>query len=227
MKRLILIAMVVLFSASISVAQTFCKGDFTYDGDVDANDVTTFLEHFGRSIFSNPCPPDGPAPVQKTGQTTSYYEGDDGGVEKGVEWPNPRFTDNGDGTVTDNLTGLIWLKNANCFGHRTWNEAITVCNVLANGQCGLTDGSIGGLWRLPNIRELMSLLDYGETDAPILPYGHPFTSVAPNFYWSATSDESFDPSFYARIVAMTSGTSLLELKSNSYELYVWPVRGGH
>jgi hypothetical protein len=32
----------------------------------------------------------------------------------GVAWPNPRFTDNSDGTVTDNLTGLIWLKNANC-----------------------------------------------------------------------------------------------------------------
>ena len=70
MKRLILIAMVVLMSSSIAFAQDFCKGDFTYDGDVDANDVTTFLEHFGRSIFSNPCPFDGPSPVGRTGQTT-------------------------------------------------------------------------------------------------------------------------------------------------------------
>jgi hypothetical protein len=88
--------------------------------------------------------------VPKTGQITSDDDYDDGYYEKGVEWPNPRFRDNEDGTVTDNLTGLIWLKNANCFGSRTWNEAITDCNVLANGQCGLTDGSGGGDWRLPN-----------------------------------------------------------------------------
>ena len=42
------------------------------------------------------------APVPKTGQTTSYATGDDGQLEKGVAWPYPRFTDNGDGTVTDN-----------------------------------------------------------------------------------------------------------------------------
>ena len=58
-KRLLLIAMVVLLSSSIVLAQDFCKGDFTYDGDVDANDVTTFLEHFGRSQFNKPCPPVG------------------------------------------------------------------------------------------------------------------------------------------------------------------------
>ncbi len=56
------------------------------------------------------------APVPKTGQTTSYATGDDGILQKGVVWPIPRFKDNNNGTVTDNLTGLIWLKNANCFG---------------------------------------------------------------------------------------------------------------
>jgi hypothetical protein len=43
--------------------------------------------------------------VPKTGQTTAYVAGNDGYLEKGVAWPDPRFTDNGDGTVTDNLTG--------------------------------------------------------------------------------------------------------------------------
>ena len=33
-----------------------------------------------------------------------------------MQSPSPRFTDNNDGTVTDNLTGLVWLKNANLFG---------------------------------------------------------------------------------------------------------------
>ena len=67
--------------------------------------------------------------------------------------------DNGDGTVTDNLTGLIWLKNANCFGLRNWEQALTDCNGLAHGQCGLTDGSSGAQWRLPNLFELESLRD--------------------------------------------------------------------
>jgi hypothetical protein len=66
------------------------------------------------------------APVPKTGQTTCWDEhgepincegtGQDGELQKGVPWPDPRFTDNADGTVTDNLTGLIWLRNADCFG---------------------------------------------------------------------------------------------------------------
>ncbi|MEE8553048.1 MAG: DUF1566 domain-containing protein, partial [Desulfobacterales bacterium] len=87
-------------------------------------------------------------------------------MEKGVEWPNPRFTDNENGTVTDNLTGLIWLKNANCFGVRNWWEALTDCNGLSAGEnlcnsgaVSLNDGSSGGDWRLPNRFELESLLN--------------------------------------------------------------------
>jgi len=59
------------------------------------------------------------APVPKTGQTTSYDTRDDGALEKGVAWPTPRFTDNNNGTITDNLTKLIWMKNAQAFGGRT------------------------------------------------------------------------------------------------------------
>ncbi len=99
-----------------------------------------------------------PAELWKTGQTTSYATGDDGDLERGVAWPSPRFTDNGDGTVTDNLTGLIWLQNANCFGARTWANALTDANTLNSGECGLTDGSVEGDWRLPNRKELRSLI---------------------------------------------------------------------
>ncbi|MCX5871430.1 MAG: hypothetical protein NTY00_12575 [Deltaproteobacteria bacterium] len=49
------------------------------------------------------------APVAKTGQTTLSMPGDDGALQKGVS-VSGRFKDNGDGTVTDHLTGLIWLK---------------------------------------------------------------------------------------------------------------------
>src|SRR6184192_2353013 len=43
-------------------------------------------------------------------------ERNDSYLRRGVLWPDPRFTDNGNGSVKDNLTGLIWLKNSNCFG---------------------------------------------------------------------------------------------------------------
>ena len=68
-----------------------------------------------------------PRPVRRT----SYATGDDGALHKGVASPTPRFTDNNNGTVTDNLTGLIWMKNANAFGLKTWAEALTIANSLA------------------------------------------------------------------------------------------------
>ena len=71
--------------------------------------------------------------VPKTGQTECWDEdgnvidcegtGQDGDLQKGRPWPNPRFTDNNDGTVTDTLTGLVWLKNASCGGQKTWINA--------------------------------------------------------------------------------------------------------
>jgi hypothetical protein len=87
----------------------------------------------------------GEVDLPHTGQTTCYDEGGDviacpgtghdGDVQAGVAWPFPRFTDNGNGTVTDHLTGLIWLKNADCFGQRTWSQALSDCNNLASGSC--------------------------------------------------------------------------------------------
>ena len=179
-----------------------------------------------------------PAPVAKTGQTTCYADngtiidcagtGQDGDHQAGVEWPNPRFTDNGDGTVTDNLTGLIWLKNANCFGTRTWGNALSDCNNLDNGTCELTDGSQAGDWRLPNVKELQSLIDY-EYYNPALPntdatdkwtQGEPFTNVQSNYYWSGTS-YAYNPTS-AWNVSMYIGS--VNLNSKTYYSYVWPVR---
>lgn len=227
---LILLAGLFLLSVSAAFAQP-CEGNFDCDEDVDGSDAAVFKADFGRSPFKNPCPGcPPPAPVPKTGQTTSYYEGDDGGYEKGVAWPEPRFTENEDGTVTDNLTGLIWLRNANCFGPRIWEQALTDCNGLANGQCGLTDGSSGGDWRLPNRREIFSLIDdkYYE---PALSnsagtgqwtHGDPFTNLIPNaIYWSSTT---YAGSSHAWFVAMSYGGVEGYYKGGTF--YVWPVRGG-
>ena len=154
-----------------------------------------------------------PAPTAKTGQTTSYDTRDDGALQKGVAWPDPRFTDNGNGTVTDNLTGLFWLKNANCFGTRQWSTALEDANGLANGSCDLTDGSVAGDWRLPSLNELESLVNAA---------GHPFTGVQTSSYWSSTTYASSTSG--AWYVNLYDGYVYYNDKTNNN--YVWPVRGG-
>jgi hypothetical protein len=134
--------------------------------------------------------------VPQTGQTTSYADGDDGDLRKGVPWPDPRFTDNNNGTVTDNLTKLIWLKNANCpDDFLTWQGALDFVADINDGECGLSDGSVAGDWRLPNIRELLSLLDYSG-QWPVLPSGHPFEHLLGSYYWSSSFYSVEDWAYY-------------------------------
>lgn len=171
-----------------------------------------------------------PAQLAVTGQTTCYDTdgtaiscpgtGQDGEIRVGVAWPVPRFTDNGNGTVTDILTGLIWLKNANCFGTQVWTSALTSANLLASGQCGLSDGSSVGQWRLPNVNELESLVDEERGD-PVLPVGHLFTGVQTE-YWSSSSYAN-DTSYAWRVYMY--GGYLYNYSKASYS-YVWPVRAG-
>jgi len=164
--------------------------------------------------------------IPKTGQTALYATGDDGDLEKGIAWPDPRFTDNSDGTVTDNLTGLIWLKNADpTNGPQTWSEAIDFCNNLENGDYGLSDGSSAGDWRLPNIRELFSLIDFGASHDPYppLPSGHPFPNVQSSLYWSSTSLAA-TPSQDAWVVSMNNGGSATIGGKLTSPGYVWAVR---
>jgi len=211
-----------LFTSAAALAQTdYCEGNFDYDSDQDGGDVFTFKEDFGRSTFGNPCPVDGPSPVAKTGQNTPSATGDDGDLGKGMAWPEPRFVDNEYGTVTDRLTGLVWLKEANCFVVSSWNQALLDCSGLASGDCGLTDGSSPGDWRLSNLNELLSLLDRSQT-APALPSGNPFTGVQTSTYWSSTTSAGSSGS--AWFVFLDDGYSDFSPKDNAY--YVWPVRGG-
>lgn len=194
--------------------------------------------------------------LPRTGQKTCYNEngvvidcantGQDGEKQAGVAWPSSRFTDNKDGTVTDNLTGLIWLKDANCTamvggidrgsGLLSWPSALTWSNHLANGHCGLSDNSVAGDWRLPNINELRSLVDYSRHD-PALPAGHPFSNVQSVWYWSSTTNPvytagAFNVGMSRGSIHVTGkgrpvvgGESRVENKADT-RLGVWPVRGG-
>ena len=148
--------------------------------------------------------------------------GQDGELAMGVALPAQRFSDNSDGTVTDKMTGLIWLKNANCFSSQTWSAAMSSASTLASGACGLADGSVAGQWRLPNIVELESLVNLQQSSAATWLNSLGFSGVQGFNYWSSSADAIYTN--YAWDVSMTNGYVYDGIKSNSY--FVWPVRGG-
>ncbi len=171
-----------------------------------------------------------PAPVEKTGQTTSYAPGDDGDLQRGVAWPIPRFTINGDGTVTDNLTNLIWDQNGNRFGPQNWHTALSNCNNLADNGGDLTDGSVAGDWHLANVKEYQSLFHYGVYD-PGVPdtlgigkrsQGDPFNNVGAADYWTSTTQPA-DTIRAHKVFLGDSGTDNLDKTLN---ILGWCVRGG-
>jgi|GEM_PF-1191305 len=140
------------------------------------------------------------------------------------------FIDNGNGTVTDARTGLVWLKNANPCGTKNWYDAGTYCSSLASGQAGLTDGSTAGQWRLPSKEELEGIgTDPPATwDGPGTPYvtwtmpGTPFTSVQPNPYWSGPSYAYISDE--AWLVTMDDNGYVYPRAKSYADYYVWPVR---
>ena len=181
-----------------------------------------------------------PARVPQTGQTECWDAvgnpincagtGQDGDIQAGVVFPAQRFRDNGNGTVRDNLTGLIWLQDASCDtlgpngnGTGTWQQALDAANTLASGNCSLTDRSAAGDWRLPNVNELHSLLDVGNYN-PAFPSGHPFSGVLTAFFWSSSSHVGFP--FLTWTVDLEAGWTLAVIKDSPNSARIWPVRGG-
>jgi SAM-dependent methyltransferase len=154
-----------------------------------------------------------PVTLGRTGQMMVYRRGDDGTHQKGAAAPIPRFTDHSDGTVTDHLTGLMWTKNANVGGRMKWNKAID--HSKAYRLAGHSD------WRLPNLHELQSLINYGRSN-PALSIGYPFTGVQTANYWSSTA--SVDQLLMAWSVNLGLGRVIDEDKGNAN--YVWLVRAG-
>ncbi|SNB46050.1 DUF1566 domain-containing protein [Geobacter sp. DSM 9736] len=117
------------------------------------------------------------------------HAGQDGAVQAGVQAPATRFTDNGDGTLTDNQTDLVWLQDLNCLTGASWQQALDRGKTLADAECGLGDGSRAGQWRLPNRRELLSLTNFERGDGGTwlvrsLPAG---ADPLDHWYWTSDS----------------------------------------
>lgn len=83
------------------------------------------------------------------------------------------YVDCGNGTVTDNRSGLVWLVNADCYGNQTWADAMDIVAGLADEDaslcaeqklteaecdCALGDGSSPGDWRLPTATEWHAMI---------------------------------------------------------------------
>lgn len=213
-------------SASTSTPATFTTATTTpiirialpQTGQLYCVPGTTYTTSCG-SDYTSVAGTDGYGKYQSAGIYIPYgvawaYNGGDSTV------PPARFTV-GDCEITDNLTGLIWLKDpstASASG-ALWSDALTTAN--DGTWCGQTAGS----WRLPNINELASLLNLGAADPStwLNDTAQGFNNVQPSNYWSSsTSAVTYIDG--AWIVSFNDGR--IDINDKNDYVYVWPVRGG-
>ena len=156
----------------------------------------------------------------------------------------------GNGTVTDNRTGLVWLADANCYGQLDWYEAVEIVanlsdipsgSAAATQDCSLSDGSSPGEWRLPSLAEWEAMIDDalglgGDPDCIATPptitndsgtacwVSGPtsFTGVQSLDYWSSTTIIGNPMRAWEMGLDVGSDNN----NDKTVPLYVWPVRGG-
>ncbi|MBW1813540.1 MAG: DUF1566 domain-containing protein [Deltaproteobacteria bacterium] len=154
---------------------------------------------------------------------------------KGTSSAGGRWCDNGDGTITDMTTCLVWLKYAKWGGVKKWrsntvddyDDANTRAGILASGETistggetvYLTDGSIEGDWRLPTKTELSGIINQGG-ETVCSSKMQLFAGVQSYYYWSSNTYAS--DTELAWYVIMNDGETSYWSKKLFY--YVWPVR---
>ena len=197
------------------VTTTDSNGDYRFTG----LENSSYLVTPGKSGYT----------FSPASESVTVSDADETGVDftaSEVVVAGDRFVDNGDGTVTDQRTGLLWLKNASCYGAQDWYNAMSSAAGLNYGECGLTDGSEESDWRLPTKDELQGIgtdppttWDPGPSVVTWTKPGSPFVSVQSYFYWSCTEYNIY----HAWSVAMSSGYAYYTNRG-SYYYYIWPVR---
>lgn len=145
---------------------------------------------------------------QGTGQDAEYMVG--------VAWPGDRFELMGEGLVQDRATGLIWTRNS-CLSEfpLSWQESLEFVEQMnRETRYGRSD------WRMPNRRELRSLVDHGRKN-PVLSRNHPFQHVFLGWFWTSTT-AAIAPR-YAWYVHFAGGRMFYGRKDDY--CWVWPVCG--
>lgn len=228
---------------------------------IDGTSVT-FVDYFSGTTYAGAatgCPNGGavyaagnPAVNAYVCNGTNGTNGTNGIDGTGATNPDPPCFDNtnryvncGNGTVTDTVTGLIWLQTADCFLTMTYSAANQAAAGLAAGQCGLTDGSSAGDWRLPTKAEWEATVARGVAlgcTSPADQNPPPLTNNAgtncinrgtsgtwftgwgtTQSFWSSTAVEVFPHQGWS--VSFDNGAVGGADKANSF-LRVWAVRGG-
>lgn len=182
------------------------------------------------------------AGVPQTGQTLCYDltgaiadcagTGQDGEILAGWGWPDPRYVDNAGQTVTDNLTGLMWVKDAGtptvgacAGGAMNWQAALDYVSCLnANDHLGYHD------WRLPNINELKYLISWGEVHADSWLNSRGFFNVRSANYWSSTTTHGMSPCCAPTTTAFALhmwGGPIYSIPKTTGNWFVFPVRSDH
>lgn len=175
------------------------------------------------------------APCQQfpaTGQTTVYRTGDDGEVQAGATLD---YTDNGDGTITDNNTGLQWAKKSSDGSIHDVNHTYTWEEAFALYVAGLNTANFAGHndWRLANAKELQSIVNYQNIDPAVSAAFNTgcaasctvttCSCTAASNYWSSTTSAN-EPTTVAWVVNFKFGFVITRNKSG--ERHVRAVRGG-
>ncbi len=123
----------------------------------------------------------------------------------------PQFHDNGDGTVSDLSTGLMWQKNS--VQGISWQDGLAYCQGLQLG--GHSD------WRLPDVNELISLVDYAQSSPSI--NGQYFTNTSTH-YWSSTTYPS-DPAKAYHVCFLRGRTEFYDKSDQGFSSHLRAVRG--
>ena len=204
--------------------------------------VTNFTNDPVACGVSGPPPPPPPTAFPATGQTTCWDfsgtvisctgTGQDGEIQAGATLS---YTDNGDGTVTDNNTGLMWEKKSADGTIHDKDTTYTWANAFAVHIAGLNAG--GGFaghsdWRLPNVKELQSIVNYENFNPSVSSAFNTSCSAtctvltcsctAASNYWSSSTSANFPT--LAWDVFFNFGLVSAVGKSNS--IVVRAVRGG-
>lgn len=231
-----------LLSAGLAYAADPVCGDVNASGAVSATDALLVLKAgVGVDVYLS-CP--GSNGLAQTGQTTcSNISGEpqtcqgtrqDGELQLGAVH---KFNDNSDGTITDELTGLMWEKLSDDSSTHDRNNWYTWATAASAKIATLNESKFAGYkdWRLPNRNELLSLTNigafgpavFGEFDKGCVPGCTVLdcNCTLSDGYWTSSSflGDSYRTGT-AWIVDFYSGTAVDRFKGDL--LYVRAVRGG-